>query len=351
MVEQFRVVRREGRLRIPSGSPIGFRRNRRTGLDDRQGAIVSRLREDRPMLLVRRLIPAVAITVAGITVALVVLILAFPGHPGAAAAVKLLAPAGYRYSSAGPYVGPFYMQVTGSFKPTMINGLPRVHYVGVARYQSNPVTIAQYGLWAYGPAARHNRAKLRIVRRVANWLVAHQAPDGRWLYRFRFSEGGWTMRPPWGSALAQGMAMSELSRAYRSTGDRLYLRAAVRALGPLERPVARGGLRDCFFGDCRFPFYEEYPTRPPIYVLNGFMYTLLGLHDLASVAPSSPAGRLYLAGRKTLHRALPLYDAGGLAMYDLSSRTMRGGTRPFMPPIFYQAVHVNLLRTLNGIGP
>ncbi len=30
----------------------------------------------------------------------------------------------------------------------------------------------------------------------------------------------------------------------------------------------------------RLVWYEEYPTSPPTFVLNGFMYSLLGLFDL-----------------------------------------------------------------------
>ena len=32
--------------------------------------------------------------------------------------------------------------------------------------------------------------------------------------------------------------------------------------------------------DAALPWYEEYPTSPPTFTLNGFMYSLLGLADL-----------------------------------------------------------------------
>ena len=95
-------------------------------------------------------------------------------------------------------------------------------------------------------------------------------------------------------------------------------------------------------GNCRLPFLEEYPTPHPLYVLNGFMFTLLGLYDLASVAPRSEAHSLYLAGRRTLTAALPSYDRAGVALYDLAST--------HIAPQSYQAVQLYLLRALSSLS-
>lgn len=45
-----------------------------------------------------------------------------------------------------------------------------------------------------------------------------------------------------------------------------------------EAPSA-GGVRNELFGRA---WYEEYPTTPGSFVLNGFMYALIGLYDLSS---------------------------------------------------------------------
>jgi hypothetical protein len=239
------------------------------------------------------------------------------------------------YSPAGRYVGPLASNID---PPHIIlkSGIPFVSYPKIG-YQRNPVAAAQYGLWAYGS---HDE---RSATHVADWLLAHQSRRGTWNYRFDadLNGGEQRIRSPWISAMAQGQAMSLLERVYRLTGERRYLRAAVQALAALQESVARGGVRRCFRGDCRLPFFEEYPTPQPTYVLNGFMFTLIGLHDLASVAPHSDAQALYDDGRRTLIAALPDYDRDGLATYDLSSRKCAA-------PI-YQVIHVYLLRTLNSI--
>ena len=83
------------------------------------------------------------------------------------------------------------------------------------------------------------------------------------------------------TAIAQGVGMSFLERAYRMTGSVKYRDAALRALIPLETKPIRSDIRDSVF-------FEEYPAEQN-HVLNGFMFTLIGLHDLASIAPLSGA--------------------------------------------------------------
>ena len=59
--------------------------------------------------------------------------------------------------------------------------------------------------------------------------------------------------------------------------------------------------------------YEEYPTTPPLFVLNGFIYSLFGLYDLAQLGEGEmkvTAQKLYDEGMKSLKVMLPLFDSG-----------------------------------------
>jgi len=256
-----------------------------------------------------------------------------------------------RYNPAGYYVGP--VQAHSNIDPPSIilgaDGIPLVQYPGIG-YRENPVTAEQYGLWAYGAfLQQHDRKARDIVLHVSDWLVGTQK-RARWVYDFDFVLHNLRLAQPWSSAMAQGQAMSLLERAYRLTKKAKYRAAALKALAPLGRNVASGGLRRCFFANCAHPFFEEYPTNPPSYVLNGFMYTLIGLYDLASIAPRSKAKAMYEAGRKTLEAALPKYDIDGLASYDLTHLTTHSG-RPAIASAMYQAIHVYLLRALDSLKP
>lgn len=85
--------------------------------------------------------------------------------------------------------------------------------------------------------------------------------------------------------MGQGQAISLLSRAfYHSGGNELYLNTAYAALKPFKVLSNNGGVLSEFMN--LYPWYEEYPTVPPIFILNGFMYSLIGLYDLFSLAPN-----------------------------------------------------------------
>ena len=59
--------------------------------------------------------------------------------------------------------------------------------------------------------------------------------------------------------------------------------------------------------------YEEYPTTPPLFVLNGFIYSLFGLYDLAQVATGDAkqtAQKLFDDGMASLKVMLPFFDSG-----------------------------------------
>lgn len=84
--------------------------------------------------------------------------------------------------------------------------------------------------------------------------------------------------------MGQGQAISLLSRAfYHSKGNDLYLNTAFAALKPFKVLSKDGGVLSKFMN--LYPWYEEYPTIPPIFILNGFMYSLIGLYDLFTLAP------------------------------------------------------------------
>lgn len=96
--------------------------------------------------------------------------------------------------------------------------------------------------------------------------------------------------------------------------------------------------------------YEEYPTTPASYVLNGFIYSLLGLYDLNSTAPGKiarEAGKLFTQGMHSLKKMLLLYDTGSGTSYDL--RHLSLGVAPNLARWDYHATHVNQLLLLATI--
>lgn len=212
----------------------------------------------------------------------------------------------------------------------------------------NPVTISEYGLQEWTLSQRDHAIA------AANWLVANQNSNGAWEYHYDFPVGGMknvSMHAPWISAMAQGVAMSLLTRAYSATQDYKYFQSALDALSPFNLSVADGGVvADFTLTGKHLPYYEEYPTDPPSFTLNGFMFSLIGLHDLMDIDPDdNNASWLFQQGFATLVDSLHLYDTpSGLSIYHLGYLT---DGQPIHTSLKYHHVHIVELGYLNSIKP
>lgn len=161
---------------------------------------------------------------------------------------------------------------------------------------------------------------------AAEWFVRNQnTKTGGWPnpVKRKLSEFA-ELKQGWYSAMGQGHAISLLARAYyHSNGDAKYLRAALNGLKPFRVPSRQGGVLAKYMG--KYDWYEEYPTTPASYVLNGFIYSLLGLYDLNATAPknlSHEAGHLFDQGMISLKKMLLMYDTGSGSIYDLRHLTL-----------------------------
>ncbi|XP_041378437.1 D-glucuronyl C5-epimerase B-like [Gigantopelta aegis] len=185
---------------------------------------------------------------------------------------------------------------------------------------------------------------------AADWLVTHQNDRGGWpvMVRRKLVPGLLELPPGWYSAMAQGQAMSLLVRAYLSSEKKKYLRAAMEAMKLFEISSEQGGVLAKFANT--YEWYEEYPTTPSSFVLNGFIYSLLGLYDLKEVASGDAAlmaERLYNVGLTSLKFMLLLFDTGSGTLYDL--RHVALGVEPNRARWDYHTTHINQLLQLSVI--
>ena len=197
---------------------------------------------------------------------------------------------------------------------------------------------------------RFQRSEHRLaVQSAADWLIRAQDAKGGWPVSVkRVLSNKLVLSPGWYSAMGQGQAMSCLCRQYQVTKRREYLDAAVRATRPFRVAAADGGVLAKFMGV--LPWYEEYPTVPSAFVLNGFIYSLLGLYDVGETA-GEEAGRearaLFDDGLKSLVTMLPLFDLGGRTSYDLRHVALQ--SEPRVARWDYHSVHVGQLLYLGTI--
>ncbi|XP_023296487.2 D-glucuronyl C5-epimerase B isoform X1 [Lucilia cuprina] len=228
---------------------------------------------------------------------------------------------------------------------------PKKSGIKIKRSELRIVSISLMGIGFFDNITLSTYNHLAHFYDAAEWFVNNQdLRTGGWPNPVRRSLNGFAeLRSGWLSAMGQGHAISVLARAYwHSGGDKRYLKAASLGLKPYRVLSKDGGVLAQFMD--KYYWYEEYPTTPASFVLNGFIYSLLGLYDLNSTAPSNianEAGKLFNQGMISLKKMLLLYDTGSGTSYDL--RHLSLGVAPNLARWDYHATHVNQLLLLATI--
>lgn len=139
--------------------------------------------------------------------------------------------------------------------------------------------------------------------------------------------------------MTQGEGISVLVRAYMLTQDPVYLEAARRALGPMQKPLKDGGT-------CRVVpegfLLEEVPADDYKAILNGWVFALFGLYDYLLVEDSSEVRQMLKKSLGALVAYLPSYSAGYWSYYDLSGH---------LASPFYHRLHIAQLEALSLAFP
>ncbi len=204
------------------------------------------------------------------------------------------------------------------------------------------VDLVQWGLGCY---ERHLAGEgtewLEAALRLGDHLVERQSPSGAWLHHAPYHT--FELVPPWSSGMAQGEAASLLARLHRAGGRRDLSEAAIRALEPLYVRTEDGGVL-APLGAGELP--EEYPTSPPSYVLNGAIFALWGLYDVATGLGDERAGAAFERGVETLAANLGRWDNGYWSRYDLYPHPVVNVASPA-----YHELHIQQLRAFERICP
>ncbi|XP_020902925.1 D-glucuronyl C5-epimerase B [Exaiptasia diaphana] len=211
-------------------------------------------------------------------------------------------------------------------------------------------SIVVYGKGLIDNVTLSRTARLDFFMAAADWFVRNQNDNGGWpiTVKRKILEGV-EIKPGWYSAMAQGQGMSLLTRAYYHTKNISYLNAALKATSVFKISSEDNGVRATFMD--KYHWYEEYPTTPSLYVLNGFIYSLLGLYDLTLAAPAEQreeAAVLFRDGMRSLRNMLLMFDAGSGTFYDLRHISMRAA--PNLARWDYHTLHVSLLMFLTSSG-
>ena len=225
-------------------------------------------------------------------------------------------------------------------------GIPLVQYHDGLKYV--PTTAFHWGLVSFSKwIATGNQSNFDDAMEVAIWAVENQSETGGWGWFFNHSFHGGVlgdMYSGWYGGMTQGLGMSFLTRMYAETGNQSFKDAALNATELLSIPVDQGGVLRTYNGHS---WYEEYPTPDAgSFVLNGYIYSLIGLYDLWTVFNSTEAGELYQNGTDSLYAMIGLFDLGCASSYDLVHHSV-SGTAPNIAREGYHSLHITLISVMN----
>ena len=215
------------------------------------------------------------------------------------------------------------------------------HYGPLVGWQRYPMHQANFiiGLTQIWEKNHHDTIGKQALFESRNILNSYpHTENGLLKFPSTFSILGYRLAKNWCSSLTQSHAGSAFCRVDLIDHNEPWIehaKSAMRFIIQSPELCTPDPLSGGFW-------YQEYPCRPPVPVLNGHMYATIGFLDLA-VKTSSREFKVYFEkGLSSLLARIASFDADGLAYYD--------GTRKILAKPYYQKLHVKLLRFLAAIS-
>ena len=159
------------------------------------------------------------------------------------------------------------------------------------------------GLWRV-----HLNGHFRALLDEMNSLASYRAGGKAWEYMFNFDGGS----PPWTSAMSQATGIQAMARGAQRLQDPKYLKAARDSLTIFKRSTPSGVLSSTGKG----PWYVMYSFDGSGRIFNGFLQTLIGLHELVIKANDPTARRLFNSAEPVARRVIPNYMSSGWSFYE-----------------------------------
>jgi hypothetical protein len=172
---------------------------------------------------------------------------------------------------------------------------------------------------------------------IANWIATNIKSENNYFLQYNFPYPRFNMIHPWFSGMAQGRALEVLAHAYNITRESDYLNCAENIIESLFISFDDGGTTLKTENDGWW--FVEYPSKEVILprVLNGMMYTIMGLIVFYRFTKNIKAKFLLDQGILALERNIHLYDKKGDSYYHSLGR-LTGGD--------YHSLHVKQLKII-----
>lgn len=202
-----------------------------------------------------------------------------------------------------------------------------------------PILVIQYGLMAHEFIQMNLEVDkyTSVLKKCIEWLeenwqifrdaIVWENPEE---LQFRIPKG-------WVSGMAQGQAISLYLRVYQLYNDPKYLVTAEKIYNSFNYSYEEGGFMRRDEKDCIW--FEEFPTSKPSFVLNGFIYAILGIYDLYRINRSDELKNMWDQCVNTLETNLYKYDVWYWSIYDQNKKQLVS--------YYYQKnVHIPLMKIM-----
>ncbi|MFX0198551.1 MAG: D-glucuronyl C5-epimerase family protein [Candidatus Hodarchaeota archaeon] len=218
----------------------------------------------------------------------------------------------------------------------------------MSRYKNdlfyNPAYTAWHGLVCLNKYySTDDTSYLNTLEKQIAWLKQNAKHDRMlgnvWYYNFDWKEGDITLKKPWISAMAQGLIISLLVKTYMLTKEQKLLQLAEGATKVYQLSTENGGIK--YVGNSS-TFYEEYPSEKALKILDGFIFSLLGVYDLFKATGNEKYLHIFNDGVTTIER--------NINFWDYRQRWSRYGSHKFLCTPLYNKLNSKLLFVLYTIS-
>ncbi len=226
-------------------------------------------------------------------------------------------------------LGPYYIDM----RPARIHYTQNIYggkfdELGVPMIKSDadyfyfPINVAQFGFIIHADWLEYKKPKdLELLKNCLAVLETVKEETNEtavwWHHHYNHK---YEIKPPWASAMAQGEIISFYLRLYQILGDENLLETAKKAYNFLGVEFENGGVRR--YDENGDLWFEEYPSKQPSFVLNGFIYALFGLIDLYRVTGFETVKQDIDACIQTLKKNIHRFDTGYWSRYDLQKKEL-----------------------------
>ncbi len=225
-------------------------------------------------------------------------------------------------------LGCYYQDITpgivhvekGIFAALDENGIP--YTINGAKKSYAPIITIQYALMQYDFIVKRvdsEKSKVTFIR-CLNWLEkrCESLADSMVIKNEANSQYG--IPEGWVSGMIQGQLISVFLRGYQLLGDEKYLDLAHRCFRSFYIEYEQGGFRRVDEHGC--VWFEEFATKKPSFVLNGFIYAMFGIYDYYRVTSNEDSKKLWNDCVRTLEVNLHKYDVWYWSVYDQAKKQL-----------------------------